>query len=325
MRDRPLAVQVPATSANLGAGYDCFGAAIDQHLVVTVGPPSGRRVVTAGEGAGEVPTDDTNLTWESFVRGCAELEVAVPDVTLHAANQIPLARGMGSSSAAIVAGLVLAKELSGVAVSVQRVAEIANGIEGHPDNVVPALVGGLTASVIDDDGRLVIRRVTPHAGLAPVVFVPTERQLTSEARVVVPSGLPTKAVSEQVARGAHALGGLAGLWPTDAGAVGDRLHEPPRFEVMTSTGALVAALRGRGVHAWLSGAGPAVAASVRARDVDADGALAALGEEYGFTMIATRWDLSGARTCPADGCGLTSLAQCAVCPRVRADMIVALA
>lgn len=310
-------VRVPATTANLGPGYDAFGAALGVHLHAGTLPRADQteRVRTTGEGAADVAVDDDNLVWRSFVRFCDEHGTPVPDVALRVANDVPLERGLGSSSAAIVAGLALARVQTGIEVGDVELARLASTIEGHPDNVVPAVLGGLTASVEDDDGDLQIRRVQPSPRLRPVVLVPETRQSTTAARAVLPSTLPRTEVAQQAARAAHVLGALSGLWPVHPGAVGDLLHEPPRLDAMGPTGRVVAALRSQGLFAWLSGAGPAAAAAV-ANDADVR-SWDALGREHGFAVRELWWDLAGVVSCDAVRCAFSGVTGCGQCPSRR--------
>jgi homoserine kinase len=317
---RHHAVQVPATTANLGPGFDAFGAAVGLHLYARSLPRDAQadRVVTTGAGAGDegdIPTGDDNLLWRSLVAFCEHAGADVPDVAVRVTTAIPLERGLGSSSSAIVAGLGLGRALTGAAVGDVTLCEVATGIEGHPDNVVPAILGGLTACVTDTAGALVVRRVQPAPRLRPVVLVPDTRQSTAEARGVLPESLSRADVATETARGAHVVGALAGLWPAAAGATADLLHEPARLAVMGPTGEAVEALRAGGVHAWLSGAGPSVAAAVS--DVET-GHLALLDEvaaATGMTVHRLDWDLRGLVGCPDDGCGLAGVGGCAQCPR----------
>lgn len=316
---RHHAVQVPATTANLGPGFDALGAAVTLHLHARSLPRDAyaERVSTSGEGAGELPTGDDNLVWRSFVRFCDEAGVAVPDVCLRVANAIPLERGLGSSSAAIVAGIGLARAATASAVGDLELARLASAIEGHPDNVVPAVLGGLTSTVAADDGTPVVRRVAPHARLRPLVLVPDDRQLTEESRAVLPDVLGRGDAAQEAARAGHVLAGLGGLWPVAPAAAGDLLHEPARLEVMSATGAVVDELRRRGVHAWLSGAGPSVGAAVATHDRDAHAAAHSVADAHGFTLHQLDWDLRGLHVCPDDGCGLTGTGGCVQCPRQR--------
>ena len=285
-------VRVPATSANLGPGFDSFGVALDLYLTARLVERDGAgRVRTTGEGSAELPGDDSNLVWRSFVAGCERFAVEMPDVAIEVTNDIPLERGLGSSSAAIVAGVGLARQLSPVPIGDLAVAALADELEGHPDNVVPALTGGLTVCARDDGGALVIRRVNPSPALHPVVFVPTERQSTEAARAVMPDSVTTSDAAEQAARAGHVLGALAGIWPVDARLAGDRLHEPSRLGVMRTSSAVLGDLRQAGLHAWLSGAGPTVTAAVAQEHVERCDEVAAA---HGMSAARHRWDLGGA-------------------------------
>jgi homoserine kinase len=312
-------VQVPATTANLGPGFDAFGLALTRYLAVrSMAAAADRpRVTVRGEGAGELTGGEDNLIWRSFVTACDDLGAPVPDVAFEAVNDVPLERGLGSSSAAIVAGVVLARALTGAAVADDDLVVLADAIEGHPDNVAPALLGGLVACARRDDGSLVVRRRNPAPHLRPVVLVPTSRQATTSARAVLPPSLPAAAVAGQAARAGHVLAGLTGAWPVDPGLAGDLLHEPPRFEAMGPTGAVVRDLRDRGIHAWLSGAGPSVAALVAAADTSLVDVVRQVADAHGFTPDELRVDLGGALACPDDGCAIAGVGGCVQCPRQR--------
>ncbi|MFA9430123.1 homoserine kinase [Egicoccus sp. AB-alg2] len=317
---RHATVQVPATSANLGPGFDAFGLALGRYLVVRSRPREDGevRVHTAGDGAHEVATGDDNLIWRSLMAFCDHYAVAVPDLRLEVANDIPLERGLGSSSAAIVAGLVLARAVTGHPVGDRDLVRLADRLEGHPDNVAPALLGGLVACAADDDGRLVVRRRNPAPHLRPIVLVPTTRQATVQARGVVPDHLDRADVVVQGARAGHVLGALVGAWPVDPAATGDRLHEPARLRVMPATGAVIEDLRASGIHAWLSGAGPSVAGLLDGEAVAALDRTHEVAAAHGFAVHEPRVDLSGAFACPDGGCALSGRTEtCAQCPRQR--------
>lgn len=313
------AVRVPATTANLGAGYDTFGTAIERWLVArTVDRRGADRVSTVGEGSEELDRSENNLVWRSFVALCDHARVPVPDVAIDVATSIPLERGLGSSSAAIVAGLGLARAVTAAGLGDEDLAAMAAAIEGHPDNVVPAVLGGLTASVLGDDGQLVIRRAQPHPRLRPVVLVPAARQSTASARGLVPRSLACADVSLQVGRAGHVLGALAGLWPASVQAAGDRLHEPARLAAMGPSGQIVDRLREAGLHAWLSGAGPSVVVAAPRRD-DAVSRCRDLAAAGAWRVVGTDWDLAGLVTCPVDGPGCARAGQrrCSQCPAER--------
>ena len=316
MRDDLLgAVRVPATSANLGPGFDALGVAVGQYLVVGATPRDAVRVRTTGEGAGELSDGDDNLVWASLVRFCGAHDVEVPDVSLEVANGIPLERGLGSSSSAIVGGLVLGRLLTGVRVGDRDLVQLATDIEGHPDNVAPAILGGFVSATTGADGHLVVRRAQPDRAAVAVVAVPTSRQLTSEARAVLPAALSRADVVTQAARAAHVTGALTGTWPVDPLASGDVLHEPGRFQVMGPSGAVAQAWRAAGLHAWLSGAGPAVAATAPRRATDLLRRAAELAQAHGFVAHVLDWDLAGAFSCAPGRCPISGAGGCAGCPR----------
>lgn len=310
------AVRVPATSANLGPGFDVLGMALGLFLVVGSRKRDGdeSRVTTNGEGAGEVATDDDNLLWRSFVRGCDAWGVPVPDLALDVHNDIPLERGLGSSSSAIVAGLMLARLVSDEQIGDLDVVILADEIEGHPDNVAPAVLGGVVAAARRDDGTLAVRRAQPPAGARVLVHVPSGRQLTNAARGALPDALSRADVATQIGRTAFVTGGMVGAWPLDAQVIGDQLHEPARRSGLPVSDALIAELRGRGIPTWLSGSGPTVASLVGATKlpdlqeiVDAD--------EVARHVLDV--DLGGAVACPAGGCIWAQNGACGSCPHGR--------
>jgi homoserine kinase len=316
LRDDVLgAVQVPATSANLGPGFDALGVALGLHLRVGAVARGPVRVATCGEGAGEVPDGDDNLVWASLVRFCETVGVDVPDVSLEVRNDIPLERGLGSSSAAIVGGLALGRLLTGAVVGDRRLVALADEIEGHPDNVAPAILGGFVSATTGADGHLVVRRAQPDPSTVVLVAVPQQRQLTSEARAALPATLPREDVVTQAARAAHVAGALTGTWPIDPLASGDVLHEPGRFEVMGDSGRVARAWREVGLHAWLSGAGPAIAAAVPRVAGAARQRATALATDAGFATHLLDWDLAGIVACAPGRCAISGTEGCPTCPR----------
>lgn len=180
-----MRVRVPATSANLGPGFDSLGLALSLYdeVVVRVRPEPGATVTVQGVGAGEVATDDTNLVVRAVRRGLEHAGVDQPGLELHATNAIPHGRGLGSSAAAIVAGLMAARGLlEGVVdLDASTLLSLATEMEGHPDNVAPALFGGLTIAWMTAEGPA-YKRLLVHRGVAPVVFVPTSTLSTKLAR-----------------------------------------------------------------------------------------------------------------------------------------------
>lgn len=283
-----VCVTVPASSANLGPGFDAFAVAVDVHLTVTTAPRQARRVVPTGEGSGDLPTDDGNLVWRALVSYCARFGTDTPDLTLHAENAIPVERGMGSSAAAAVAGVALGRALTQAGGRDQDLIDLAAELEGHGDNAAAALLGGL---VVCHDGIAI--RLDPTDRLRPVLCVPTSRQSTQAARAILPATIPLGEAAANGGRAAVVLAGLAGVVAFDPTAMRDVLHEPPRLEAMTASGALVRALRTAGIGACLSGAGPSVLAVVETDDEAVTSTIATTaGEE--FDVRPALWDRAGA-------------------------------
>lgn len=286
--DLPLSVEVPASSANLGPGFDALAVALDVTLTVTAVPREQRRVVAEGLGADELPDDDTNLVWRGVVAYCERFGVEVPDVTVRSANDIPLERGMGSSAAAAVAGVALAREVAHAGGSDADLVEIAAQLEGHPDNAAAAMLGGV---VVCADG--LARRLDPATHLRPLLCIPEARQSTTAARGVLPDTVPLADAAANGARVAMVLAGLTGSIAWEPSLMHDVLHEPPRFAVMPASGELVQRLRGEGIAACLSGAGPTILAVVPTEDAVAlDMARAAAGQGWDVRLV--NWHRLGA-------------------------------
>lgn len=319
------AVSIPATTANLGPGFDAFGAALSLRATFTAVAPGAcqQRVTSRGDGGHGLPTGDDNLVWRSLVAACEHFGWDVPRVAVVVDTPIPQARGLGSSSAAIVGGIALARVLAGADASVGATAarvgdsdlvRLAGELEGHPDNVAPAVHGGLVACATTDGGQLVCRLSPPPAGSRPVLLVPAGESLTAEARAVLPEHLPAADVAEQAARAGHVLAGLAGAWPVDPRLAGDRLHEPPRAAALPDGGALLSSLRDAGAHAWLSGAGPSIAVAVPTRGAHLLERVRAVAEGGAHQVLELEWDRQGIRSCVPGGCGVSGSPGCADCP-----------
>jgi len=257
----PVTVRVPATSANLGPGFDSLGLALTRYDEVTASvAEAGCRVEVAGEGAGELPADETHLVVRAMNETFDELGARPPGLVVTCVNQIPQARGLGSSSAAIVAGVQLARAL--VTDGTRRLDEagalrLAARIEGHPDNVAPCLFGGFTIAWTEPSGARAVA-LAPDPAVLPTVFVPAERGLTEVARAALPAGVPHADAAFTAARAALLVHALTSAPALLLPATEDRLHQGYRALGMPRTAELVAALRGAGVAAVVSGAGPSV-------------------------------------------------------------------
>lgn len=295
-------VRVPATSANLGPGFDAFGLAldlVDELEVRALGSP-GVRVEVTGEGAGQVPDDEQHLVVSSL-RAALD-HVGAPQTGLHLVchNRIPHGRGLGSSAAAVVAGIIAARGLIAEpeALSDDVVIDLAASIEGHPDNAAPAVLGGATLAWKDGAGfRAIGLGVDPS--VVPIAIVPATHLSTKAARGVLPATVPHADGAFQAGRAAllvEALGRRPELLLT---ATEDRLHQEYRRSVMRDSLALIDALRAQGVAAVVSGAGPTVLVLARAAGgstTDADEAISAAfgGAMGGWRILRLAVDRGGA-------------------------------
>lgn len=292
----PVTVQVPATSANLGPGFDACGLALTlADTVVAQVSDGGLDVEVTGEGAGAVPLTERHLVVRAMRTALGALGVQPPGLTVRCANRIPHGRGLGSSAAAIVAGVLAAREL--VAGGAERlddlgVLRMAASLEGHPDNVAACLLGGYTVAWTADDGVHALRRDV-HPSLVPVVFVPATRVPTSRARRLLPATVPFADAAESAGRAALLTAALTATVDRAVllAATQDRLHQRYRAEAMPESAALVHRLRAQGVAAVVSGAGPTVLALT---DADASGHVAELAPS-GFTATVLAVDAAGAR------------------------------
>jgi homoserine kinase len=269
----PVWVQAPATSANLGPGFDALGLALGLHDELRAEVAGdGVRVTVTGEGAGELRTDEHHLVVRAMFAAFDALGGRPAGIRVTCVNRIPQARGLGSSSAAIVGGLLLARELvdgGSDRLDQAEVLRLAARLEGHPDNVAPCLLGGFTIAWTEPGGDARAVSLQPAERVQPVLLVPDERGLTAQARAELPVSVPHADAALAAGRAAllvHALTADPGLlFP----ATEDRLHQSYRAAGMPGTAALVGRLRDAGVAAVVSGAGPSVLAlSPVPEDVD---------------------------------------------------------
>lgn len=263
----PVRVRVPATSANLGPGFDALGLALGRYdeLAGEV-TGDGLRIEVTGEGAGAVALDETHLVVRAMRAGFAALDVAPAGLALRCRNRIPHGRGLGSSAAAIVGGLVLARALvtdGERRLPADELLALASELEGHPDNVAPCLLGGLTIAWSAEGGARAIR--VPIGPLVPVVFVPPFAASTERARGLLPPAVPHADAARNAGRAALLVAALAGRPEVLLDATEDRLHQQYRRPAMPESTALVDRLRAAGHAAVVSGAGPTVLVLARDR------------------------------------------------------------
>lgn len=292
-----VSVRVPATSANLGPAFDCAGLALARHDVLDFAVVAGGLTVEIdGVGAGELPTDESHLVVRAFRAACAELGWTPPGLHVSARNAIPQGRGMGSSAAAVVAGVLAAWSLCPDvdAVDGNAVLRLTTELEGHPDNVAACLLGGLTLSWMGERG-VGADSLPVHDDVHPVVLVPDATLSTEVARGLLPDVVPHADAAFNAGRSAllvHALtSGTLLLEATE-----DRLHQRQRTAAMPASLALVDRLRATGHAAVVSGAGPSVLVLAR-RSGDDDGEVQAIvrSAPEGWTVLPLAVDPTGAR------------------------------
>lgn len=258
----PVRVTVPATSANLGPGFDALGLALAlRDEVEAEVTDSGLVVEVTGAGADDVPRDDRHLIVRAMQAAFELMDVEPPGLALRCHNVIPHARGLGSSSAAIVAGVTLARALvagGSLMTDDEALFQLAASLEGHPDNVAPAYYGGFVISGREDDFYAVRSAVDPR--VSTVVFVPPAPVRTDVARGLLPESVPHHDAAANSGRTALLVAALAGQPELLHLATRDYLHQDYREPAMPDSLALIRTLRADGVAAIVSGAGPTVLA-----------------------------------------------------------------
>lgn len=258
---RRVAVRVPATSANLGPGFDTLGLALSVYDELIVEQLDGDRleIEVEGEGTADVPRDASHLVVRAMAHTYASAGRPLPGLRLTAHNVIPHGRGMGSSGAAVVAGILAAKGLleGEVAFSDVDLLRLATEMEGHPDNVAPGLFGGLTIAWMDAEGPQ-HKQLIVHRGVSPLVFVPSFTMSTAVARSLQPLQVPREDAVFNVSRSALLIAAMTQSPELLMAATEDKLHQNYRAQAMPETDRLVRALRAEGYAAVVSGAGPSV-------------------------------------------------------------------
>jgi homoserine kinase len=258
---RSVTVKVPATTANLGPGFDTLGLALSLYdeLHVSVRDEPGVYVDVHGVGAGEVPTDASNLVVTAIAHTFNSFGFELPNLNLEAHNVIPHGRGLGSSGAAIVSGIMAAKGLLEGIVDIDSVGllRLATEMEGHPDNVAPALFGGLTIAWVTPDGPQ-HKKLIVHRGVSPLVCVPETTMSTALARSLQPSSVPHEDAIFNVSRSALLIAALIQSPELLLAATEDKLHQSYRASAMPETDSLIQVLRKNGLAAVVSGAGPSL-------------------------------------------------------------------
>ena len=275
-----ITIRVPATTANLGPGFDCIGLALDLWNEVQFEADDQITFRVTGEGANQLDNQPNNLLVEAFLRVYELCGQDSKGATIRSHNQIPPSSGMGSSAAALVAGIFGANELLGRPLNQADMLKLATELEGHPDNVAPALLGGLVVSVMNEGEILSRRYETPS--LAAVIVKPDVDWPTRVARAVLPPSVPRADAIFNIGRTALVVDALrSGDLDLLRKAMDDRLHQPYRLERIPGGKAAFEAARHFGAAA-LSGAGPSILCFVESGQ-----------ERQALTAIQTAFEAAG--------------------------------
>jgi homoserine kinase len=297
----PVTVAVPATSANLGPGFDCLGVALSLHNQFTFSllPTDSPEVVieVTGEEAARVKTDHSNLAYQSFAKLYSHLGKKTPPVKIEIHLKVPLARGLGSSATAIVGGLVGANLLAGSPLTQTDVMRLAIAIEGHPDNVVPALLGGCRLTAAREDENWDVCLIPWHSDIVPVLAIPNFELSTHQARSILPDSISRADAIFNIAHLGLLLRALSeGRTDWLQTALADRLHQPYRQSLIPGYEAVRMAAIGADAHGVvISGAGPTLLALTDKQHAEA--VSDAISQAWATQRIGSRVEILQVDTC----------------------------
>ena len=284
-----LKVTVPATVANLGPGFDCMALAVDLGNEITIDTEGPAGVTVEGEGADEIPADHTNLVARAMAHLARETDKELPEMAMTCTNRIPLERGLGSSAAAVMGGLLLADRLLETRLQSAALLEMAEALEGHVDNVAAAYHGGVVLAYREAGGTWRVERLRPAQGLQPVLLVPEDSRVsTEEARRVLPPQVPLEVATFNASRAALLALALTSSPQLLREALRDRLHQGHRLRLAPASDALFRTLVVAGVPVCVAGSGP----SLLAFESDA---TPIQDPGQGWRIIRTRIELRGAQ------------------------------
>jgi homoserine kinase len=275
--------RVPATTANLGAGFDALSLALDRYLTITVEPAKSLSVETRGLDSEMIPTTADNLIVRVARSVAARRKRELPSFRLVIDNQIPLARGLGSSAAAIIAGISCYEGVVQDRLTDQELFKCAFEFESHPDNLAGALYGGLAASATATDGSVLVSRLKVAQGIRPIVVMPAFELSTEKARAVLPQTYSRKDAVFNIQRSALTIASLTtGNWPLLREAMRDRIHQPYRAPLIPGLDEILSLDVSGLLGVALSGAGPTVLAFARNEDAESiSKKIAAVFDKHG--------------------------------------------
>lgn len=295
-----VTVRVPATSANLGPGFDCLGIALDlwARITITAGQSGDDNAQTHGR-----PIDPmAHMALVAARLVYERIGLAAPDLTARYEGRIPIARGLGASAVARTGGVVAANALAGDPIDREKLLAIATELEGHADNAAPALFGGFQVSIVED-GRVLHTAALLPAGISAVLFVPELRMPTKESRRLLPKALPREDAVHNIGRAALLVAAMArGRFDLLDAATQDRLHQPARSQLFPAMFKIFAAAKDAGAHcAYLSGGGSTICAIATANQEGIARAMleAAIERETPGETIITKPTAEGAEVVEA--------------------------
>lgn len=294
-----MKVSVPATTANMGPGFDCLGMALSLYNTVEFEqlPQLGQCVLSAsGEGVDEVELDEHNLIYKVYKRTLEYKNAPIYGIKMHFDNQIPFARGLGSSSAAIVSGAVIANYFLQNSLTPQELLNICLEFEGHPDNLAPALLGGVVISGFDDEGKIFFQKITPPNNMVCLAIVPDYQLSTTKARNVLPKAVAMSDAVYNISRTALLVDALhRGDLEQIALAMRDKLHQPYRQSLIEGMDDIreTAALLGAKATV-ISGSGPTLLALFD-HEVDGEAIVQLMAErKVAVRLLSLRPEKKGA-------------------------------
>lgn len=282
-------VKIPATTANLGCGYDTFGMALGYYNYVSVERASTFSVEIIGEGQKFLQSSSSNLVVRSAAAAFELAGQTMPNLAFVCENNIPLSRGMGSSSSAIIGGIYAANEIMRRVLSPEQMLNLAISIEGHPDNVAPALYGGFTVCA-SEAGVQYTKRIDVPNSLQAVLAIPNFPVSTKKARAIMPKQV---ALEDAVYNMSHAAYLALALVQGDISGFGamltDRLHQPYRFSLIKGAEAVVeAAIAAGAIGCVISGSGPSMISFTENDDILKNNIAAAMSEAFADNGVETK-------------------------------------